>query len=93
MRDTYFYIKENATLPIVALNYTTINGDVINPFNSISMSFNDSDDFNISKMESLNDMVGDQFLFFNNSPEGENYFRHRTINKKNDEDVIDWVCL
>lgn len=82
MNEIYQQIKQECNLPITLLTYTYRDSrGVLNPFSGIPISFRDSDETNIKKMEEVRSEYGESFMFFNNSDEGKEYWKNNPIVK------------
>ena len=80
MKQIYEQIKSETQLPVVLLTYTYKDFDgVLHPFGSITISFRDSDEINIEKMEKIKSKYGEFFMFFNNSTEGKEFWKNNPI--------------
>ena len=80
MNEIYQQIKSECKLPVALLGYTYKDFDgVLHPFNNISVSFRDSDEINIEKMEKIKSKYGEFFMFFNNSIEGKEFWKNNPI--------------
>ena len=80
MNEIYQQIKSECELPVALLGYTYKDFDgVLHPFNSISVSFRDSDEINIEKMEKIKSKYREFFMFFNNSIEGKEFWKNNLI--------------
>ena len=80
MNEIYQQIKSECKLPVTLLGYTYKDFDgVLHPFNNISVSFRDSDEINIEKMEKIKSKYGEFFMFFNNSIEGKEFWKNNPI--------------
>mgnify|MGYP000494614796 CR=1 FL=1 len=74
MEEIYLKIKEKSELPVGILYYTIKEGNIINPFNTLNVDFND-DDESILKMEKIKEKYGENFHFFNMSDEGIDFWK------------------
>lgn len=86
MNKIYEQIKSECELPVASLKYTYKDFEgVLHPFDSIFVSFRDSDEINIEKMEKVKNKYGSSFMFFNNSTEGKEFWKKNpiTITPKN----------
>ena len=80
MNEIYQQIKSECELPVALLTYTYKDFDgALHPFASINISFRDSDDINIEKMEKIKSKYGEFFMFFNNSIEGKEFWKNNPI--------------
>jgi len=80
MNEIYQQIKNECKLPVILLTYTYKDSrGVLHPFAGIPISFNDSDETNIEKMEEVKSEYGESFMFFNNSNEGKEYWKNNPI--------------
>lgn len=77
MNEIYQQIKSEFERPVVVLTYTykDING-VLHPFRGLYISFRDSDEINIKKMEIVKSQYGERFMFFNHSAEGKEFWKN-----------------
>jgi hypothetical protein len=76
-REIYFKQMMMTELPMALVNYTYIDeNEIIKIGSNISLEFSVNEDIvqeNLKKMEDVENMKG--FLFWNNSPEGEKFFK------------------
>ena len=80
MNEIYQQIKSECELPAAILTYTYKDFDgVLHPFANIAISFRDSDEINIEKMEKVKSEHGEFFMFFNNSVEGKEFWKNNPI--------------
>jgi hypothetical protein len=80
MNELYQQIKSECELPVTLLTYTYKDFEgVIHAFNKITISFKDSDEINIEKMEKVKSKYGEFFMFFNKSSEGKEFWRNNPI--------------
>jgi hypothetical protein len=80
MNKIYQQIKSECESPMAVLRYTYKDFEgVLHPFDSIYISFRDSDEINIQKMEKVKSKYGEFFMFFNNSKEGEEFWKNNPI--------------
>jgi hypothetical protein len=80
MKEIYQQIKSECELPVAVLTYTYKDFDGgLHPFTSINISFRDSDDINIEKMEKIKSKYGEFFMFFNNSIKGKEFWKNNPI--------------
>ena len=80
MKEIYQQIKSECELPVALLTYTYKDFEgVLHPFASIDVSFRDSDEINIEKMEKIKSKYGEFFMFFNNSTEGKEFWKNNPM--------------
>lgn len=80
MKEIYQQIKQEAKLPVALLTYTYRDFEgVLHPFRGCAISFHDSDEINIKKMEDVKNKYGEFFMFFNNSSEGKEFWKNNPI--------------
>lgn len=80
MNEIYQQIKNECKLPVILLTYTYKDSrGVLYPFAGIPISFRDSDETNIEKMEEVKSKYGESFMFFNNSSEGKEFWKNNPI--------------
>ena len=86
MNEIYQQIKSECKLPVALLTYTYKDFEGgLHPFDGIPISFHDSDEMNIQKMENVKSKHGEFFMFFNNSIEGKQFWKNNTIKIKSYE--------
>ena len=80
MNEIYEQIKSECELPVALITYTYKDFEgVLHPFGGICVSFRDSDEINIEKMEKVKNKYGCFFMFFNNSTEGKEFWKKNLI--------------
>lgn len=80
MNEIYQQIKSGCELPAAILTYTYKDFEgVLHPFANIAISFRDSDEINIEKMEKVKSKYGESFMFFNDSTEGKEFWKNNPI--------------
>lgn len=79
MGEIYGKIKAKADMPVGRLLYTFYNFDRDIDFGALNLNFHDDDEKNIKRMEAIKDKYGDFFMFFNNSEEGEQFWKNNPI--------------
>ena len=78
--ELYQQMKSECKLPVAQLTYTYRDFEGgLHPFDKIHISFRDSDEINIQKMEKVKSKYGEFFMFFNNSKEGREFWKNNPI--------------
>lgn len=85
MKEVYQYIKENSKLPVGHITYTYQDFEgILHPFECLTVNFKE-DEKNIQMMEDIKKKYGHFFMFFNNSKEGEDFWRKHPITVSSSE--------
>jgi hypothetical protein len=84
--EIYKQIKNNSKLPIgiIFYSYKKIDGS-IDPWGQLKVRFSgdeNEDNMNVYKMEEVKQQLGESFMFFNLSNEGEKYWKDYSDSKK-----------
>jgi hypothetical protein len=73
-RQVYYKLYSTSELPYAIAYYATRNSSgILELFNSVPLRFSEGHEYNINKMEEIEKIS--EFEFWNNSGEGEEFFR------------------